>query len=136
MLQKGLCPEIIDDDEWKFTKIGFVMEEGTIIQLLLILDKCLLSTYSESDPESNENVEDFVNYAITNYKDEIKGALEKYEDMNFKDKTELIEKVLLSMSKSKQEFSEDNFKIVNYRKILLRRQKLIFCLFKLHTCPI
>ena len=131
-VKKGVCTEIVQEDPWKWTKRGVMLPYESCLKLQSVVEELFMASYANNSTSSwAKTVSDFVSFGIENYEDLLRQRLEIGNKFQLRDKTKLIEMILMAMVKGDPQYIEDEYKIKTELTALVARETLIFALFKL-----
>ena len=120
---------VVSDLPYQFAKRGSVLNEEALDQLLSVVEKMFLATYTNNDLSFSKKVHKTVNFACANFESEILEKMDKYIDLKPKGQKDFCEKVLLpSFLKHEIELADDDYEQKEY---IFSKHSLLFALFKL-----
>ena len=129
-VRKGVCTEIVQEDPWKWTKRGVMLPYESCLKLQSVAEQLLMGSYANSTTWA-KTVSDFVSFGIENYEDLLRQKLEIGNKFQLRDKTKLIETILMAMVKGDPQYIEDEYRVKTELTTLVAKETLIFALFKL-----
>ena len=108
------------------------MNEEALDQLLCVVEKIFLSTYTNNDLSFSKKVHKIVEFACANFESEILEKMSNYVDLKPKGRKDFCEKVLLpSFLKRELELADDDYQQKQYKDFIFAKHSLLFALFKL-----
>ena len=96
------------------------------------IEKYMMASYVDNKITHAPKLIQFTKFALSNFKELVKGKLDDYLGLKHKEKIEFIETILASMMERDPEYRGDEFKIQEINDLLKARVPLVFALLNLY----